>query len=282
MAAVTATVTGASSPTYKVYTWTGSALGTLLATGSSLPLTFTPLSGTNQYVLVTESHAGACVDVSSPSSFSCNLGLISFDFVYGLGTDGSGGDAECNNNIFTNNFQFRLIDEDNTSSEFNQQANIGSGTDKTIPNSSAITAAYVVAAVTKSCGGNYPTCNPPLQPCSIGFNRFGIDYGALITAYPSKNVFSYAVYARKDPAKNITSDNNYDVRINKFTDCDFVAVATANGVDFSRTGTCGELGIVYYPSFGGQYTLTGAPTTFTKVGNLTYTKSTDTIIFQPV
>ena len=277
MASVTATISGESSPTYKVYTWTGSAVGTLLATGSSLPLTFTPLTGTNSYVLVTESHSGACVDISSPQSFTCNLGLISFDFVYGLGAS-----AECNNDIFTNNFQFRLIDEDNTSSEFNQQANIGSGIDKTIPNSSSIASAYVVSGVTKSCGGSYPTCSPPLSPCSIGFNRFGVDYRSLITAYPSKNIFSYAVYARKDPAKNVTSDNDYQVKINKFTNCNFIASASSNGVDFSRTGVCGELGVSYYPGIFSYYTLTGAPTTFTKIGNVIYTKSTDTILFQPI
>lgn len=277
MANVNATVIGEVSPTYKVYVWTGSAVGALLATGTTLPLSFSPLSGTNQYVLVTESNGGACVDISTPSTFTCQLGLISFDFVYGLGVD-----AECNNNIFTNNFQFRLVDEDGTSLQLGQQANIGSGTDKTIPNSTAIASSYVVSGVTKSCGNAFPVCNPPLQPCTVGFNRFGIDYGSLITAYPSKNVFSYAVYARKDPAKNVTNDNDYQVKINKFTDCNFIATATANGVDFTRTGTCGELGIVFYPSPSSQYTLTGAPVSFTKIGDMIYTKSTDTIIFQPV
>lgn len=277
MASVNATVSGEISPVYKVYTWTGSAVGALLATGSTLPLTFSALSGTNQYVLVTESNGGACVDISTPYSFTCNLGSISFDFVYGMGVD-----AECDNNIYTNNFQFRLVDEDGTSTQVGQQANIGSGVDKTIPNSSSIASAYVVSGAGKSCGGYYPSCNPPLQPCTIGFNRFGIDYGSLISAYPSKNVFSYAVYARKDPAKNVTSDNNYQVKINKFTNCNFVAVTNTNGVDFSRTGVCGELGVVYYPSISTQYTLTGAPTVFTKIGDIIYTKSTDSVIFQHV
>ena len=140
----------------------------------------------------------------------------------------------------------------------------------------------VKKGATKSCGGYYPSCNPPLAPCTIGFNRFGIDYGALITAYPSKNVFSFAVYARKDPAKNVTSDNDYQVKINKFTNCNFVASATANGVDFSRTGVCGELGVSYFPGIFTYYTLTGAPTTFTKIGDIIYTKSTDTVLFQHV
>ncbi len=277
MANVNATVIGEVSPTYKVYVWTGSAVGALLATGTTLPLSFSPLSGTNHYVLVTESNGGACVDISTPSTFTCQLGLISFDFVYGLGVD-----AECNNNIFTNNFQFRLVDEDGTSLQLGQQANIGSGTDKTIPNSTAIASSYVVSGVTKSCGNAFPVCNPPLQPCTVGFNRFGIDYGGLITAYPSKNVFSYAVHARKDPTKNVTNDNDYQVKINKFTDCNFAASATSNGVDFTRTGTCGALGISYFPAIYSYYTLTGAPVSFTKIGDMIYTKSTDTVIFQPV
>lgn len=280
MAQVSATVTGSIAPvTYTVYESTD--LATALATGSTLPLSFTPLSGAHNYVLVTSSNAGGCVDISAPFPLNCSVDLINIDIVFGLGAS-----ARCDNytNI-ANDFDFKIVDEDNTSSEYLEESIVGGlvSTDKTIPNGSAIVDAYVIAPPTRSCGGSFPNCT---SGCPIAYYRFGLGLGSVVDAYPSKNIFTYAVYGRKNSTYNDSADNFFYVRLNKFTTCSFTAIvgAPVNGVDYQRTGTCGSLGFTDYPTNAPftRYELPTATTTYMKVGDLIYDKTTQTIIFDPV
>lgn len=86
MATVNATVANnTGTTTYRIYSWVGGLKGTLIQTGTSLPLTFTPLVGSHQYILETTDSLG-CVVTSIPQTFDCTNGLLNIDFIFGLGS----------------------------------------------------------------------------------------------------------------------------------------------------------------------------------------------------
>ena len=269
MASVTATAANnTGTTTYRVYSWVDGVKGALIASNTSVPVTFTPLVGSHQYVLETTDSLG-CVVTSTPQTLDCTVGLAHLDMIFGLGDVSS---VCSTNTLILNMFDFRIVDEDVTSSQLNQQSNIGNGTDKVIPNGVTIANGYVVAPAAYSCGGS----------AAQAFIRFGFAINKLLAAYPAKSVFSFKLYGKKVTGKNVPSDNFFRISNNYFsTVCNYAATPVVNGVDFTRIGTCTALGIALLPgpTTAERYEMIDDFTVFTNLGTVTINTTTNEISF---
>jgi len=190
------------------------------------------------------------------------IGILYTDCIFSIGSSAMGGAVCTTNTNMINNFQFYLKDTNSFSTSFNQLLEVGTTPTRFIPNGSALASARLLAPPCRSCG----------NIDSVAFYRFGLDVAKLYADYPTQNVFTYDVYARKDPALNDASYLDFIVRLNKLNNCQFVPSAQANCVDWSRTGLCGSLGFTDYND-----SLATPTTTFTKVGTITVNKSANTV-----